>query len=414
MDERDTTAVIDRALANGAGTATDPLERELEELTLALAANAPAANPVFAAELEQRVRQGFPRPEGRRGTARLPRLLRTAWAARPTLVRRRPSLAVLGGAASLLVALAIAFALTGDGTRVDPLSGGDSPGGASSAPEIQDLAQDGATSSEAPGSAGNSTLAAPDSGGSEASSKSRAYALPVPRGGFAPGKRDRRIERSASLALAAPGDRLDRVAADISAVTERHGGFVLRSSLTTGDEGLTSGGDFDLRIPAAKLQRALNDLADLGQVRSRTQTGDDVTVAFVTAGDRLESARAERTGLLERLESAETDLEAESLRLQLDANAARINRLRGQLRNLRVKTDYATVSVTLESREDSGSAAPGDGLGGAAEDALDSLGDSLEFAIRALGVAIPLALLAAALAVAARIVRRRRREAALS
>jgi hypothetical protein len=90
-----------------------------------------------------------------------------------------------------------------------------------------------------------------------------------------------------------------------------------------------------------------------------------------------------------------------------------INRLQGRLRMLRLRTDYATVAVTLESRDDD-AVAPGDGIGGALDDALDSVGDALELAIRALGIALPLALLAAALALAARTVKRRRRESALS
>ena len=133
----------------------------------------------------------------------------------------------------------------------------------------------------------------------------------------------------------------------------------------------------------------------------------------MTAGDRLQVARAERRGLLARLENADTDIEAESLRLQLDANAGEINRLRGRIRHLSLETDYAKVSVTLETR-DSGAAAPGDGLGGALDDAVESLGDALELAIRALGVLIPLGLLAGTAALAARALRRRRRESALS
>ena len=71
---------------------------------------------------------------------------------------------------------------------------------------------------------------------------------PVPDDGFAPGRRERAIERSASLTLAAPADRLDRVADRIATITDRYDGFVLRSSLGTGDEEAT-GGSFELRIP---------------------------------------------------------------------------------------------------------------------------------------------------------------------
>jgi hypothetical protein len=405
MDERETTAVIDRTLAGDPPTTEHPAERELQELTLALTAERAAPEMVFVAELDERVREGFPR-ESRNPFARV----QTALAARNF---GRPPLALMGGVASLLLVLVVALSLSGGDDGPDRTvsssatqeSAGDS-GGRAVAPDVS-----GGAIERAPG--GN--FAAAKRFDSGAAAQSRALAAPAPRrGGFAPGTRERRIQRSASLTLAAPADKLDRVAADVTKITERHRGFVLNSSLTTGDEGATTGGDFELKIPAARLQPALADLADLGQVRARTQSGEDVTARFVTAGDRLEAARAERRNLLRRLEQATTDLEAESLRLQLDGNAGEINRLRGRIRNLRISTDYATVGVVLEARDGDESASPGDGLGGALDDAVHSLGDSLELAIRVLGVLVPLALLAALLAFATRAIVRHRRESALS
>ena len=238
---------------------------------------------------------------------------------------------------------------------------------------------------------------------------------PIDGRGFAPGERERRIERSAALTLAAPAERLDTVADRVVRLTDRHEGFVLRSSLSTGDDG-TTGGDFELRIPADRLQPALGELSRLGEVRARTQSGQDVTREFVSAEERLEAARAERRSLLRRLERAASDDAAEALRRRLDLNAGEIRGLRAQVRDLRARTSYASVSVTLQAADgDGGSSSPGgdEGLGGALDDALESLGDSAEIAIRALGVAIPLGLLAAGGMLAARWFRRRRREAAL-
>ncbi len=427
MDERDTTAVIDRTLAGDPPVTGYPLERELQELTLMLAAEAPEPEPDFARQLDERAALGFPRE---RRAARITFARARAAAALRGLTVKRPPLALLGGVASLLAVLAVVVSL-GDGngeTERAALDAGGSvareqgrgpggaplmDGGASRTPNQPPAATLRRERALDAGIAAEPAVIRPER-------RRSALAFPVPppgnpprRPGFVPGERDRRIERSAALTLAAPGDELDKVAAGIATVTDRHRGFVLNSTLATGDEGATTGGEFELRLPAARLDAALADLAKLGQVRSRATAGEDVTAAFVTAGDRLQAARAERRGLLQRLENATTDVEAESLRLQLDANAGEINRLRGRIANLRVRTNYADVSVTLESRNgDSG--VSGDGLGGALDDALDSLGDALELSIRVLGVALPLGLLAAAIALGARSIQRRRRESALS
>lgn len=415
------------------------------ELALAVAAEAPAPDPDFARQLDDRVARGFPRDSRAArltlARARAARALRSS-AARlgdiPALARlssRRPA---LGGVAALLVALVVAVSLTGgeSAMRHAEIPGSSSVGSRGGGAAELDAPAAGSVATPVPkappGTASdhaqalrpslpaepllarpspNAAIAVPDP-----DAPLVAPALPPTRPGFAPGTRDRRIERSATMTLAAPDDRLDRVAAEIAAVTDRHRGFVLSSSLATGDEGATTGGSFELRIPAARLDAALADLAKLGQVRSRTTAGQDVTAAFVTSRDRLEAARAERAGLLTRLENATTDSAATSLRLQLDANAGEINRLKSRLGALRTRTNYANVAVTLHSADAETAAAPSGqngGLRGAVDDAADSLSGALELAIRALGVAIPIALLAAAGTLAFRAVQRRRREAAL-
>ena len=55
---------------------------------------------------------------------------------------------------------------------------------------------------------------------------------------------------------------------------DRHRGYVLHSSVTSGSGG---GGSFDLRVPVGSLQATLSDLSGLADVRSRSQNVNDVT-----------------------------------------------------------------------------------------------------------------------------------------
>ena len=96
-----------------------------------------------------------------------------------------------------------------------------------------------------------------------------------------------------------PADEMNRVADQVTAVTNRHGGFVLSSSLDTGSDG--GDGDFSLRIPSDEVRPALRDLAGLAPVIHQTEEGRDVTREHATAKDRLRAARAERRSLLRRL-----------------------------------------------------------------------------------------------------------------
>jgi Domain of unknown function (DUF4349) len=279
-----------------------------------------------------------------------------------------------------------------------PSSDGDGGGGGAA------VESDGGGGAAVPGAA---EQAAPDAGAG------RAIAPAPPSGGFAPGQSERRIERSIGLELEAPVDELARVADQVTSVTNRHGGFVLSSSLATGDEG--AGGDFELRIPSNRLRPALRDLSALATVRSQSQSGRDVTREHVTARDRLQAARAERRSLLRRLEDADTDEEAEAIRARLDIVAGEINGLRAQLRDLRLRTDYAVVTVTLLAAEDG--AGEGSGAGSfddAIGDAGDLLAGSAGIVIRVLAVALPLAVIALLVWLFGAALRRRRRESVLA
>ena len=93
--------------------------------------------------------------------------------------------------------------------------------------------------------------------------------------------------------------------------------------------------------------------------------------------------------------------------------AGEINGLRGQLHGLRLRTDYAVVTVSLLAKDGGG----GGGGGGSFDDALDDAGNLLSASpaciVRVLAVALPLGLLALLGWLAGRALRRRRRESAL-
>jgi hypothetical protein len=377
--ERDLRAV-DAALGHGAPTHEDPSARELQELALALRADSTAPDRAFAGELGRRVEAGFPpEPGSRPPRSRLPRV---------------KLLPVVGVVAPLLLIVVVVFAaggpLQGGGNDDDA---GDDGGGGSVASEPAP----GASAAEAGGRRAEDTLAQP----------------PLPGTAFAPKQRERRIERSIAMTLTAPDDEIPALADDVNRVAARYDGFVLRSELDTGDGGAT--GSYELRIPSSRLQGAVRALASLATVSSQSQSGQDVTREFVTTADRLEAARAERRSFLRRLENAETDSEAEALRARLDLVAGEINGLRSQLRDLRLRTDYAIVSVDLISDEtDSGSS----GGGGSFDDAVGDAGHLLVgFAgvlIRVLAIVLPVGLMAALLWIGTAAVRRRRRESALA
>lgn len=301
----------------------------------------------------------------------------------------------LGGAATVLIALAVTVAVLQDGDgngTVGPVS--DSSVKKKSGPEQSLGRSSGEGKSEfAPGETDDSArLIAPEP--------------PVPDTDIAPGEGQRRVERSAELTLEVEKNRIEDVANDVIRVSDRNRGIVISSNISTGKD-KAGEATFDLRVPQEKLPKVLRELSELGDVVVRTQSGLDITQSFVTTRERLQDARAERKSLLKQLPNALTLEKAEEIKRRLRSVTSRVGSLKSQLRTLRNRTDYVRIDVTLQAGNG------GSGTKDAFSDSLDFVVGVLNFGIRVFSVLLVFGIIIAAIVVPARWVRNRRRDKAL-
>jgi uncharacterized protein DUF4349 len=388
-------AALDDALA-GRRVASDL--SELGELALALRDERPEPSATFAAALDAKVQRGFRDPGPRRRASG-----RRWWGA----LLSPPA---LGTAATVLIVAVIVIADPGGS------DGGGGGGGGSAASAPQDTA----------GSGGARASSASESGGGAkqgAADDQSTFAEPLPRGSVPPapatgspgtdGRGNRKVERSATLTLAARPRDIDTVSARIQDVTRRQGGFVVSSTVSSSPGG--GGGTFQLRVPTRNLDAAMAALSRLGSVRERAQSAQDITAQTVSARSRLKDARTERKSLLRQLGEAVTPAQTESIRARLKLVSREIEVRRAAVRRVTNRAAFATVTVELVA-DRSAAAGPADDdwtPGDAANDALRVLEVAAGVALLVLAVALPLALLGAIGAAAARWTRRRRREHAL-
>jgi hypothetical protein len=375
-------------------TAPDTLPPELQELGDLLLEDPPRPDPGWARELDARAAAGFPRP---------PR--RSPWRAfRPFLL---PS---LGFAATVLLVVGIASMDMGSDQSGDSASS--SGGGASSG-----AGSEGDASRASGGEDSGFSAAQPQADDSGSSAELERHSLtPTARDGD-PGsdsRRTRRVERTAALTLAARPRQIEDVADGVVRVTDAAGGYVASSSVSGGD---AAGGSFRLRIPTARLQRAIADLSRLAHVRERTQQTNDITAQSVSARERLREARREREGLLRALARAVTLNETESIKARLRIVNRQIGVARAAVGRIDNRARFANVEVTLIADRDAGGPGSDDGgtwtPGDALDDALRVLEVAAGVAVIALALLLPLGLIAALGIAAGRIAGRRRRERAL-
>ena len=107
---------------------------------------------------------------------------------------------------------------------------------------------------------------------------------------------------------------------------------------------------FVMRIPSAKLDQAMDDLATLGIVDSRTLEAQDVTEEFLDIETRIEVLESTQKQMLELLTKARTVKEALEVREALDRITMELEVLKGRLRRLENLTAYSTLTLSLQER----------------------------------------------------------------
>lgn len=326
----------------------DTIDKEFEDIIAALREERPRIDPGYARDLDKRAADGFPKPRRR---------------------FRFPSLALpavgLAATAMLVIVVMIGANSGGSDLSTGGSTGSSSAGGGATASEESSSAAGSSASREvAPSAAADSSVAVPQYQGSGRLLDSAKAA-------------GRLQEQTAMMTLVAEPKEVATVGDEIIQVADQVGGFVVSSSVRATD-GESGGGDFQLRVPTARLDDALGRLSRLGHVRERQQGVLDITAERNVARERLQEDKAERISLLKRLAEADTDAEVNVIKAQLRDVSARIAGARDELRRVVRRAQFAAVNVSLVAKQDKDEVSPADDGKWTPADAIRDAGRVLE------------------------------------
>lgn len=369
----------------------------VEELERELRGERPAPDPEFARRLDEWAAQGFPRDRGLGPRAGAGRGGPAALWARISAVPPRRVLMPVGAAATLLVVVGVVVGQNRGATESDLGAVGSSAGslpierGAKSDAPARAAEGEAAVAPEVPADAANAIARDAD-------------------GGIARGADERIVDATARITLGADADRVQEVANEVVAVTDRHEGVVLTSQVTRDQGGARA--TFELEIPYRQLDAALTDLSGLADVISRTESGEDITARAVRAQKDLAATFEQLRRARIELIRADTDEERLVIRSRINSLEATAEAQRAQLNDVKRQGRFASVEVDVSSSgSETGS---GDwSLGQALDDAGRVLEVIAGVALVALAVLVPLAAVGALAWLIATRARRARRERAL-
>jgi hypothetical protein len=203
------------------------------------------------------------------------------------------------------------------------------------------------------------------------------------------------VIKTAEVDVVVGRGRFDDAFGDATLIAGRYGGFAT-SSTESGSR--AKRGSLTLRVPAERFEQALADIRGLGDVRSQTISGEDVSADFVDLEARLTTWRSQEAVLLRLMERATTIEGTLRVQRELQDVQYRIEQIRGQLRVLEDRTALSTIVVGMAERGAPPVAPPADpsrpSLARAWREAVDAFLGVLYSVVVFLGYAVPILLVA--------------------
>ena len=224
---------------------------------------------------------------------------------------------------------------------------------------------------------------------------------------------DRAQRVSATLTVeVSDSDAVSRAAQDALDLTRSLGGFVVSSSVATGEEGSAS---ITVRVPVAKVQDAITGLSGLGRIVSQQVTIDDLQATLDELEKREATVRSEIARIRARLESETLDAQTEAvLRAKLSTLRAELTELRAGISSTEAEARMSTIQLTVVTPGAFGAVAAPSRIDRTVDEALNVLAWEGVIALGILIVFAPFALVAFAVWLGRRLYRRHEEERLLA
>lgn len=175
-------------------------------------------------------------------------------------------------------------------------------------------------------------------------------AAPSAGGGQVPEVAERRRIRTAEVRLVVPlPEDVEGTADNVALVATEVGGVVDDDERTAGTDARAV---LVLRVPPDELETAIDRVAELADVRSRSIATDDVTSQYTDLEGRIATLEASVERLRALIAEADDVVQIAALEGELTDREAQLESAVGQLRVLTEQTDLATLTVSIVPEED--------------------------------------------------------------
>ncbi|MBP2030194.1 hypothetical protein J2755_001128 [Methanohalophilus levihalophilus] len=215
---------------------------------------------------------------------------------------------------------------------------------------------------------------------------------------------ERQVIKTVDMSLQV--DNASSAAEALGDIAASYDGYVSSSSVYDSyyyESDVRKQGYVNLRIPADKLDDALDEIKVLGEIQSESSSAQDVTEEYIDLNARLSNLEKQETRLLEILDMASSVQDVLEVEKELGRVRGDIESLQGRLNYLNSRIDMATVNVFLtEPAPIGGSLGIRDAISDAVQGFILSVRGIIVFVGYALPIIIVLSIAGGAIILAAR------------
>ncbi len=227
----------------------------------------------------------------------------------------------------------------------------------------------------------------------------------------ATGDRAQRVSATLTVEVA-DSDAVSRAAQEALDLTRALGGYVVSSSVTTGDEGSAM---LTVRVPVGRVQDAITGLSGLGRIVSQQVTIDDLQAQLDELEQREATVRTQIARIRARLRTETLDAQTEAvLRARLQTLRSELTSLRAGISSTEAEARMSTIQLTVVTPGAFGAVAPPSRIDRTIDEALNILAWEGVVALGLLIVLAPFALVGLAAWLGRRLYRRHEEERLLA
>ncbi|QBR92211.1 DUF4349 domain-containing protein [Nocardioides euryhalodurans] len=139
---------------------------------------------------------------------------------------------------------------------------------------------------------------------------------------------------------------------DLGKVVDALGGSIADEKTTAGEDGEARLSRLVLRIPSEEFDRAMTDLAALGDVTASTRKAEDVTTQVIDTEVRIRAQEQSLRRVEVLLARAQSIQDVVAIEAQLTQRQAELDSLKSQLAWLEDQTSLSTITVYLEAEDE--------------------------------------------------------------